>query len=474
MKDLFNLALPDSKVTDVARVRYRETERFALRVEVLSRPTEESYIRFVVWLPEDWNGILLGLGSGGVAGKLIPAPWWHMLDGYAAVHTDMGTSRFLSGEQRGATVELYRDYTWRSTHLMTVCAKLICRENYGRPPSYSYFIGASAGGLQALSEVQRFPEDYDGVIAGVPSNNALNLIIYFLWLYQKLHREDGSARITEEEAARISQYAAAFFRARGDGEPGDDFVSYPYTDENTVEDFLAYLRDAWPSLTEEAIGILRELYRGPRNPQTGEQIFCGMPIGAERNSGYFKEMTAFGYPWLRFLYGDDYDDRRFDFREDYERLYAYIGKDFTANDPNLAAFCDRGGKLIVYLGVADPAGPYADALHYYNRVCDTLGGVSRVLSFFRFFLLPGKAHGDTGLGVRQIYGEGQGVPLLTAIRKWREEGKAPAYLSCAHITEENGESKVKFTRDIYPYLGEKRIEGKEYPPTTCRRYLGEQ
>ena len=93
---------------------------------------------------------------------------------------------------------------------------------------------------------------------------------------------------------------------------------------------------------------------------------------------------------------------------------------------------------------------------------------------FRFFLLPGKAHGDTGLGVRQIYGEGQGVPLLTAIRKWREEGKAPAYLSCAHITEENGESKVKFTRDIYPYLAEKHVEGKEYPPTTCRRYLGEQ
>ena len=142
-----------------------------------------------------------------------------------------------------------------------------------------------------------------------------------------------------------------------------------------------------------------------------------------------------------------------------------------ANEPDISAFRANGGKLLVYSGVADPAGPYADALNYYNRVCDRLGGVSEVLSFFRFFLLPGKAHGDTGLGVRQIYGEGQGVPLLTAIRKWREEGKAPAYLSCAHITEENGERKVKFTRDIYPYLNDKLTEGRDYPSSTCRRYL---
>ncbi|MBO7762686.1 MAG: tannase/feruloyl esterase family alpha/beta hydrolase [Clostridia bacterium] len=124
--------------------------------------------------------------------------------------------------------------------------------------------------------------------------------------------------------------------------------------------------------------------------------------------------------------------------------------------------------------LALPDGEVTDVARVRYRETERFALRVEVLSFFRFFLLPGKAHGDTGLGVRQIYGEGQGVPLLTAIRKWREEGKAPAYLSCAHITEENGESKVKFTRDIYPYLGEKRIEGKAYPPTTCRRYLGEQ
>ena len=474
MKDLFLTELPKSKVTDVARVQYQDKDKWATRIEVLSRPTDESYIRSVIWLPEEWNGILLGLGSGGVAGKLIGAPWWHMLDGYAVAQTDMGTSRFLSGEAHGATVELYRDYGWRSTHMMTECAKLICLEGYGRLPSYSYFFGASAGGLQALSEVQRFPEDYDGVIAGVPSNNTLNLIVYFLWLYQKLHREDGSVRISADTAEQISRLAAVFFGARGDGEIGDDFVSYPYTDENTVEDFLAFLQGECPSLTKEEIDTLRLLYRGPQNPKTGEQIFCGMPIGAERNSGYFKEMTAFGYPWLRFLYGDDYDDRSFDFAQDYERLYTYVGKDFSANDPDLSAFCGHGGKLIVYSGVADPAGPYADALHYYNRVCDCLGGISEVLPFFRFFLLPGKAHGDTGLGVRQIYGEGQGVPLLAAIRAWREEGKAPAYLSCAHITNEDGKEWVKFRRNVYPYLCEKRTEGVDYPATTCRRYLFEE
>ena len=474
MKDLSHVSLPDGKVTDVARVRYLETDTWALRIEVLFCPTEKSHIRAAIFLPEDWNGILLGLGAGGVAGRLIAVPWGHLLDGYAAVFTDMGTSRFLSGEERGATVELYRDYTWRSTHLATESAKILCEARYGRRPSYSYFIGASAGGLQAFSEVQRFPEDYDGVIAGVPSNNALNLIIYFLWLYKNLHREDGSALIDEDTAQSISLHAAAFFGARGDGQPGDDFVSFPYTDADTVKDFLAYLHAEMPSLTGEAIDILRRLYTGPRNEKTGEQIFCGMPIGAERNSAYFKPMEAFGYPWLRLLYGDDYDDRSFNFAEDYEKLYAYIGEDFTANNPDLSAFRDHGGKFLVYSGVADPAGPYADALHYYNRVCDRLGGISEVLPFFRFFLRPGKAHGDTGLGVRQIFGEGHGVPLLTAIRKWREEGKAPEYLSCAHITVEDGEEKVKFKRDIFPYRNEKRIGGIDYPSTTCKRYLGEK
>ena len=472
MIDLATVELPDSRITKITPARYRDTEKRALRIELVSTPTEESYIRTCVWLPEDWNGRLVGMGSGGVAGRLIDEePWWYLYDGYAVTHTDMGTSLYLSGERELATVELFRDYGWRSTHLAAECAKCLCEAYYGRRPSYSYFIGASAGGLQAFSEVQRFPEDYDGVVAGVPSNNALNLIIYFLWLYQKLHREDGSAIVDSDTAKEISLLAAVFFRARGDGEEGDDFVTYPYTDENTVCDFLAFLQKEMPSLTEEALGALRLVYEGPRNPKTKEQIFCGMPIGAERNSGYFSEMLSFGYPWLRFLYGKDYKDRTFDFAEDYERFASYVGQDFTANNADLTAFCERGGRMIVYSGAADPAGPYADALSYYNRVCDTMGGLPAVSSFFRFFILPGKAHGDGGLGVRQIYGEGQGVDLLCAIRKWREEGHAPAYLSCAHVVKEDGESKVKFTRDIYPYQNDKRKEGRDYPLSTCPRYL---
>ena len=203
---------------------------------------------------------------------------------------------------------------------------------------------------------------------------------------------------------------------------------------------------------------------------------CGTRLDGKvkcKNCGYFNDMERFGYSWLRLLYGSDYDDRTFDFADDYEKLYAHIGKDFSANDPDISAFHSRGGLLLVYSGVADPAGPYADAIRYYNRVCDQFGGIDDVFSFFRLFLLAGKAHGDTGLGVRQIYGESQGVPLLTTMRKWREDGIAPDYLSCAHVYEENGINKVKFTRKVYPYLNDKRIDGVDHPHTTASRYLAD-
>jgi len=441
--------------------------------EIESHPTENSVIRTVLWIPDNWNGIFIGVGNGGVAGSLDPSFWNYTSYGYAAAQTDMGTSLVVKGIRKTADAELWKDYTWRSTHIMTVLSKKLIECCCGRKPDYSYFIGASAGGLQAFSEAQRFPEDYDGIIAGVPSNNALNLIIYFLWLHVKLHNRDGKGLISKDDAQIISLHAADFFQLRGDGEVGDDFITYPYTDENTVKDFLDFLKSKMPQLSSEQLIALEAIYNGPKNPKTGEQIFCGMPIGAERNSGYFgdKSNGKFGYPWLRLFFGEEYDEFNFDFSDDYEIIKNSIGKDFTAIDTDIGKMIKNGTKLLVYSGAADPAGPWPDAVKYYNKVCERFGGYDKVSEYFRLFILPGKAHGNEGLGANTCWGNESRLSLLDTMRLWREKGIAPAKLTAAHKDIVNDRESLKFIRNINPYRADK-LETKEYPTASSDRIFG--
>jgi feruloyl esterase len=439
---------------------------------VITAPHKDSLIRTQIWLPENYNGRFLGLGSGGQAGCLADMPIQYLEEGYAVATTDMGTSQYVSGEKTRASKNLYADYAHLSTHLMATIAKACITAYYGEEPKYSYFFGQSAGGLQGYSEVQYYPEDFDGVIAGVPSNNALHLILYFLWLHIKLRREDGTSRISASDAKEISVLAAEFFQSRGDGEAGDRFITYPYTDENTVTDFLAFLEKRMKTLSKEQLSVLKEVYDGPKHPHTGEQLFCGLPLGAEVNCGYFSEGANFGFFWFRLFFGEGYDDRNFSFDTHYEQLLSAIGKDFTANNPDLSAFASRGGKFLTYSGTEDASGPWADAMKYYNRVCAAMGGYENAQGFYKHFVLPGRGHGERGRGLFCPRGRDLNESLLSALRGWREEGIAPEYLLCAHYdTNEDGTRSLAYTRKIFPYRGDKTREGIDFPKTTSDRIL---
>ena len=469
---LENLQLPDSKIAELKMIDGESGEPFACYALVITEKSADSLIRTQVWLPQSYNGRFLGLGSGGQAGILADTPTSYLKEGYAVASTDMGTSRYVSGEKTQASANLFADYTHLSTHLMAMIAKACIKAYYGEEPKYSYFFGQSAGGLQGYSEVQSYPEDFDGVIAGVPSNNALHLILYFLWLHQKLRREDGSARIPYDKAKQISSLATEFFQGRGDGEAGDLFITYPYTDENTVTDFFIFLKERIPALSAEQLSVLKEVYDGPRSWRTGEQLFCGLPIGAELNCGYFEEGANFGYFWFRLFFGEGYNDRDFSFDTHYEQLLSEIGKDFTANAPDLSAFASRGGKFLTYSGTEDASGPWADALKYYNRVCATMGGYEEVRKFFKHFMLPGRGHGERGRGLFRPFGRDLGESLLSALCKWREEEIPPEYLLCAHYdTNEDGTRSLAYTRKIFPYRGDKTREGVDFPKTTSDRIL---
>ena len=423
------------------------------RIVCHSRPGKGSFIRTEIWLPAEWNGVFVGLGNGGIAGGIYYGALAQRLrTGCAAANTDMGTSRgyYLSGVDNP---DVWKDFGWRSTHIMTELGKALSAACYGKSPCFSYFVGASTGGQQALSEAQRYPDDYDGIIAAVPANNRVFLHTYFLWNYVHLRARDGRRLFTSDEVTAITRLATEFFQTLGDGEKGDNFVSFPWADEDTVDRFIAFLAVNHEDFTTEQLEALRAVYNGPINTVTGERIYCGMPIGSEiYGCGIMDcsgDMPPHYYPFM-WTFGADYDPYDFDFGKDMETVDNLLSSELNANSTDLSKFIGRGGKLIVYSGSADPCVPYPDALAYFKRVTETLGGDTETSRSVRYFLMPGRDHGGGGLGANREYGQ-NGEDLLAALRAWRENGSAPEYLTAVRA-ERNADGKISesFRRRIYP------------------------
>ncbi len=405
-----------------------------------------------IWLPDDWNGIYIAYGNGGMAGAINSGHLSHqMKNGYVTAMTDMGTSM---GETAGiGNPDMWKDFGWRATHYMAKIGKEIIAKHYGRYPDYSYFDGGSTGGQQAFASAQRFPEDFNGILSAVPANNRVFIHTYFLWNHNHLRKPNGEVMFSDEQIADISKIAAEFFRSLGDGEEGDNFVSFPYAGEMTISKFLDYLKERKPEFTEEQINALRAVYEGPENPVTHRKIYNGMPIGSEvYGCGIAEcqgEKSPHFYPFI-WTFGSDYNPYDFDFDKDLEKVSDTLSADLNANDPDLSAFFSRGGKIICYSGSADPCVPFPDAMNYYERVTDAMGGYEKVSESFRYFLVPGKDHGDSGAGANQLWSNEVREDLTAAIRKWTEHGISPDYL----IAARNIDGKVIFSRKLYPYCSE--------------------
>ena len=435
-------------------------------------PAAGSEIFIEVWLPEEWNGIFLGLGNGGMAGSI----WhWELADkikrGYAAASTDMGTSR---GRDSGVNnPEVWRDFGWRATHLMTAAGKTCLYHLYGKQQRYSYFIGCSTGGQQALAEAQRFPEDYDGILAGMPANNRTFLHIYFLWNHIHLRPKNRGPLFSAAEIQAITASAVSYFQKLGEGEKGDCFITLPRGDDETISGFLTFLAEEHPGFSVEQLQALDAVYRGPVNPRTGERIYNGMPLGSERFACGIEECqqeeSPHFYPFI-WAFGEAYDGYEFDFDADVERLSGKLADDLNANDPDLTAFETHGGKLLLYSGSADPCVPYPDAMNYYGRVLRKMGGYQKVQSFCRYFLFPGKDHGRGGMGTNAIWANADGADELTALRLWREEGKPPEQLLAVGFRDSNPENGISFIREIFPVEQEEE-NWEKCPPSCSDSYL---
>lgn len=430
------LALLRTLKIDTAKITSVERDASGKRtvVKLVLTPVKGSNILVEVWLPDadKWNARFLGLGNGGAAGKINPGGLASAsAQGYAAATTDMGTAP--NPDSGIGNPEVWKDFGYRATHLMTVVGKQIVRAHYGRAPEYSYFSGGSTGGQQALQEAQRYPDDYDGIAAAVAAHCRTPLHAYFLWNEQILKQ----CPFTKEQDASIIAAANEYMASREIPVAAGKFVSDPRCTAQDIEAVIDLARKKDTTLTDNHAAALRKLFDGPRHAVTGERIFNGIPLGTSIHA-------AHGHLYLfRWVFGADKNLEEINFGADMDTYTAKLAPYLNAENPDLSAFEKRGGKLIMTLGTADSVVPYHASVDYYERVIGHFGSLEKARSFFHFYIVPGLAHGG-GPGVNQP------PNLLEAVRAWRETGSVPNRLLGRHATE-NGKGKVEWEMPLYPY-----------------------
>lgn len=416
------------------------------RVRATIRPTPQSEIRFEVWMPASgWNGRLQGIGNGGYAGTINTIPLAHAVRrGYAAVSTDTG--HVGDGESAAWAKdqpEKLIDFGHRAIHLMTVNAKSIIEAYYGERPRRAYFAGCSNGGRQALMSVQRYPEDYDGVIAGAPAYDWSGLMLGFIWNSQAQLATPESF-IPAEKAAAIQ----AAVNAQCDHLDGvvDGIVGAPLSCRFDPHRLLCQDDEREDCLTRPQIETLQRILDGPRT-RSGEQIFPGFTPGAEvgvlPGSGWDGWIlgeqpgealqSRFALTTMRnIVMGKDaWSFDAFDFERDVAEVRRKLDPVLSATDPDLSRFAARGGKLILFHGWADAAIPPLSTIRYYERVIAAMGE-DKAAATVRLFMVPGLQHCFPGVGPWSVGGHtaaaqprDPGSDLSAALELWVEEGVAP-------------------------------------------------
>ncbi len=401
-------------------------------VKTVLNPAKGSNIRVEVWLPEPgkWNGRLIGLGNGGAAGSINSASLagW-TASGYAATSTDMGTAP--NSDSGIGNPEVWKDFGYRATHLMTLHAKQVIKVYYGKGPELSYFSGGSTGGQQSLQEAQRYPEDYDAIVANVPAHCRTPLHAYFLWNEQVLHQ----CPFTDSQKSNITLASNEYMAAREIPQTAGKLVSDPRCDKNDIEAVIKLARQKDPTLTDSHAEALRKLFDGPRHAVTGERIFNGIPLGSSFDA-------AHGHLYLfQWVFGEKKDLNTIDFGTDIDTYTAALAPYLNAENADLSPFEKRGGKMLMISGSADSVVPYHATLDYYERVIEHFGSLEKTQAFVRYYIIPGMAHGAGGPGINKL------PNMLDLVIQWREKGVVPGMLKAQRVV--NGKTELDIP--LYPY-----------------------
>jgi feruloyl esterase len=426
------------------------------RVEAVASPVADSSIAFEVWMPkaDAWTGRFQGVGNGGYTGDI----------GYAAMASALTRGSAVTSTDAGHTggdlefglghPEKVVDWSHRAMHVTAEAAKLIVRNHLGKFPTYSYFVGCSSGGHQAVSEAQRYPEDYDGILAGDPAFDRTNQTLGYLAMWLATHDAAGVALIPAAKLPLLTKAAVAACDAN-DG-LADGLIDDPRQCKFDPAALLCTEKTGAACLTRTEVDAARRVYDGARSPTTGEQIYPGWLPGSESfgaNAGQSWRQVILDPPspmrvevLSYFLFKNPaWDWRSIDWDRDVRFARERLAM-LSAVDPDLRPFKARGGKLLMYSGWADPLLPGTDITNYYDDVVKTLGGPPH--DFFRLFMVPGMGHCGGGPGPNTF-------DALAPLEAWVERGSAPASIVASSVV--NGVTTR--TRPLCPYPQVARWKG---------------
>jgi feruloyl esterase len=461
-ESLKSVALPDTTIESAAVDPGDARTPPSCRVTAtVTHPPAGDQIKVFIGLPlKGWNGRFQGTGGGGFSGGSAGTVRQPLALGYAAGATDTGhdggSGSFALDSNGRLNWQSIRDNAYLGIHEMTVVGKALTQELYGNAPRYSYFNGCSTGGRQGLSEAQRYPADYHGILAGAPAINWTKLHPEQLWGAVVMNDAKHVVATCKLEAAVAAAVAAC------DAIDGvkDGVIGDPHRCSYDPKALVGTAADNCEPITEADADVIRKIWEGPKR-RDGSFLWYGLPRGAP-----FTLSATGGTPlaprpfpitldWFRYFLTQD---PRWDFMTltpaGYEQLWDQSVEQFSdvlaTDNPDLSGFRDRGGKLIVWHGYADPL-IYADGtIDYVKRVQQQMGGADKTAQFVRLFLAPGVGHCGGGSGPAP---SGQ----FEAVVRWVEEGQAPQTLQAV---SRNQQGEVTRTRPLCQYPLVARYKGQ--------------
>src|SRR5438876_1500695 len=418
----------------------------------VTHPPSGDRVKVFIALPvKGWNGRFRGNGGGGFSGGSSNSLRGPVSLGYVAGATDTGheggSGSFALDANGRLNWQAIRDNAYLGIHEMTVVGKALTKAFYGKASRYSYFVGGSTGGRQGLMEAQRYPDDYDGIVSACPAINWHRFLPADLWPQVVMVAAKNFLPKSKLRAATAAAVAACDTLDGVTDGVIDDPTRCAYDPKALVGTKVGD-----DTFTEADADVVRKIWEGPRG-QDGTFLWHGLARGTDLfalagTGGSPLTGKPFSIPleWFQFFL---LENPKWDWttltpagfellwRQSVEQYGAVIGTD----DPDLARFRDRGGKRIIYHGLADQLIPADGTIDYYKRVQQQMGGPKKASQFARLFLAPGVDHGFRGAGPTP-------TGLADAITRWVEEGRAPESIQ-AELRDKSG--KVIRTRPLFPF-----------------------
>ena len=451
------------------------------RVVANVRDAPDSDILVEMWLPQTgWTGVFHANGNGGYGGDLSNS--YDGLEaglkrGYASAATDMGTapSTPVDGDPLIGHPQKWKDWGLLSTHVMAVVGKDLTAAFYGQKSRRAYYTGCSTGGQEGLIEAELYPADFDGILAGAPVVNRTHLHTAFVWDYRAANAEPGH-KLSPEKLELLHNAVLAACGPEKEA-ASDHFLGDPSRCAFNPATLACHGADAPDCLTGGEVATAAAFLGGPKDPRTGQLIYRGWPVGSELgwlNWSFLQTPITPTEPAFDALFkwvkGAGWNWRDFDFDKDQAAVDAALGPDVNgATVADLSAFERRGGKLILFHGLADSiVNPFA-TIAFYETATRKLGSPASTGRFARLFLVPGMAHCSRGEGPNAFNSSIYGGPrppsndadhdVFTALASWVEQGRAPARIIATKFVDNDAGKGIAMQRPLCPYPLQARYRG---------------